>query len=285
MKQTVIGIFERQNEANEAMQNLLEQGFNREDIDLVQNNRTSETHDDVDNDDFGSSISNFFQSLFGSDDDRASNHSEVAKRCSTLTVQANSGDEAKRAANILDDFGAVDVEEKASEYRNNLGGSDVTASYSDFNESDTNARSIPVIEENIEIGKKEVETGGVRIRSHIVEKPVEENVRLRSEHVNVERTSVDRLANENDLNTFQEGTIEMTEHKEVPVIDKEAWVKEEISLNKEVEETDETIHDTVRKTEVEIENIDEDEDIRKPNFNANDDLDENSFDREDRNRV
>ena len=113
--------------------------------------------------------------------------------------------------------------------------------------------TIPVIQENLEVGKREVETGGVRLRSRIVEEEVAENVSLREENVQVERTSVDRAATEADI---REGEIEMTERAEVPVVNKEARVVEEISLSKDVTERDETIRDTVRDTEVDIERLD-----------------------------
>jgi stress response protein YsnF len=111
------------------------------------------------------------------------------------------------------------------------------------------------VEENVQIGKREVETGGVRLRSRIIETPVEENLRLREEYVRVERTPVDRVATDADLQNFQEREIEMTEHAEVPVVNKEARVVEEVNLNKEVEERDETVKETVRKTEVDVENL------------------------------
>lgn len=116
--------------------------------------------------------------------------------------------------------------------------------------------SLPVIEENLEIGKREVETGGARLTSRIVETPVKENINLREEHVTVERTPVDRPISSSDVNAFKEEEFEMTEHAEVPVVTKEARVVEEVSLNKEVEEREETIRETLRNTEVEAERID-----------------------------
>lgn len=126
------------------------------------------------------------------------------------------------------------------------------------NESNEESGKIPVIEENLEVGKREVRTGGVRVRSRIVERPVEESVRLREERVNVERTPVDRAASAADLQNFQERDIEMVERAEVPVVSKEARVVEEVSIGKEVEERNETIQDTVRKTEVDVENLEKD---------------------------
>ena len=46
---------------------------------------------------------------------------------------------------------------------------------------------IPVVEEQLRVGKREVARGGARVRSYMVETPVNEQVRLREEHVSVER--------------------------------------------------------------------------------------------------
>lgn len=119
----------------------------------------------------------------------------------------------------------------------------------------TDAKAIPIIEEKMEVGKREVETGGVRLKSRVVQEKVEENVNLRSEHVHVEQTFVDRPATAADLETFKEGTIEMKEYAEVPVVSKEAFVTGEVSLEKEVNENTETVQGTIRKTEVETENF------------------------------
>ncbi|MCW3079965.1 YsnF/AvaK domain-containing protein [Segetibacter sp.] len=124
---------------------------------------------------------------------------------------------------------------------------------------------IPIIEENLEVGKREVKSGGVRLRSRIIERPVEESVRLREERVNVERNRVDRPATEADLNAFDEKDIEMIERTEVPVVSKQARVVEEVSLNKDVSERSETISDTVRKTEVDVTNLEKNDSSDRSN--------------------
>jgi len=116
--------------------------------------------------------------------------------------------------------------------------------------------AIPIIEEELQVGKKTVQTGGAYIKSRIVEKPVEETINLQEERVFVDRTSVNRPVDTAELDAFKEGAIELKEHAEVPVVSKEARVVEEITVGKEVTERDETIHDTVRKTEVDVENLD-----------------------------
>jgi len=118
-----------------------------------------------------------------------------------------------------------------------------------------NETTIPIIEENVNIGKRTVETGGVRVTKNIAKKPVEETVNLKEEHVTIERNAVDKPARDESFAPFQESTIELTEHAEVPVVKKEARVVEEISIDKEVELRDEIVRETVRKTEVDIEDI------------------------------
>ena len=126
----------------------------------------------------------------------------------------------------------------------------------------TESRTIPVVEENLNVGKREVERGGARIRSRIIEKPVEENIRLREEHVVVNRRPVDREITDADLKNFQPGEMEITERAEVPIVGKQARVVEEVEVGKNVTEREETIRDTVRSTDVDVEEIDTDTNIK-----------------------
>lgn len=299
MAQTVIGLFDNASEAQQAVQALVDKGFSRSNIDVSSSaantgtgnlstgstlnsgvDSTSDINRNLDsvsgsnyssdsttdrtynsgydtNREEESGISKFFRNLFGDDDDDAKTYTGIASRTgSVVTVHAQSSDEAERAADILDEYGAVDVNERATQYglRSNEG------NYAtDRDTTAAEGTSIPIIEENLQIGKRQVQTGGARLRSRIVERPVEESLRLREEHVRVERTSVDRPATDADFQNFQEGTIEIVESAEVPVVSKEARVVEEISLNKEVDEREETIRDTVRSTEVDVEDLDKDD--------------------------
>lgn len=228
-----------------------------------------------------SGISKFFKNLFGSDNDESERFSKVAGQGTVVTVHARTADEAEEVADLLDDYGAIDVDDTYNQqYAGNTGGTSYTGTTgnqynntADFSTdttagtSDNTSRSIPIIEENLQVGKKEVSTGGVRLRSRIVEKPVEESLRLREEYVRVERNPVDRPATQADLDNFQEGTVEMRETAEIPVVAKEARVVEEVSLDKEVEHREETIRDTVRRTEVDVEQL-------NSNVNRKSDLDQ-----------
>jgi uncharacterized protein (TIGR02271 family) len=112
---------------------------------------------------------------------------------------------------------------------------------------------IPVVEEELQVGTREIERGGVRVYSHVTEQPVEQQVHLRDERVTVERRPVDRPATEGDLAAFKEGTIELAETHEEAVVHKQARVVEEVVIDKEAQERTETVRDTVRRTEVDVE--------------------------------
>ena len=236
MKQTVIGIYDTNDKARQAEKTLINEGFSKDRVDISASAPIgSEARDHE------SSVSSFFGNLFGNDDE-ARRHAEVAKRGTVVTVHTQSMKEAERAAAILDKFGTIDVDDYGRTGRTGA-------------ETATGKGAIPVIEEELEVGKREVTTGGVRLRSRIVERPIEEHLRLREEHVTLDRKPVDRKATETDLKNFKEGTIEAKERSEVPVVNKEARVVEEITLNKEVSTHDETIRDTVRKTDVDVDKI------------------------------
>ena len=85
------------------------------------------------------------------------------------------------------------------------------------------------------------------------------SIKKNSERIGNDVIDLDKPINTNpskkELAPFQEGVIEITEHSEVPVISKEARVVEEVSVNKNVTERNEKVKDSVRKTEVEIENL------------------------------
>ena len=116
-----------------------------------------------------------------------------------------------------------------------------------------NADSIKLMEERLRVGKREVAAGAVRIRSYIVERPVEEKITLHEERVGIERRPVDRAVTPADMAAFQERTIEARATSEEAVVSKEARVVEEIGLKKEATDRVETVRDKLRKTEVEIE--------------------------------
>lgn len=114
---------------------------------------------------------------------------------------------------------------------------------------------IPVVKESLQVGKREVTTGGVRVYSRIVETPVNESVQLRTEHAEVHRRPVDRPVTSADLDALGDRTIEVVETAERAVVSKQARVVEEVSIGKSVDSHTEQISETLRSTEVEVEHL------------------------------
>lgn len=285
MAQTVIGIFDNRSNAEQAVERLVAQGYVRNDIDISMhsseraysggnNDSSSDSGDGL-----GDKISRFFSNLFD-DEDESTRYTTIARSGTVVSVHTDSATMSARAAEILDECGAIDVDNEndnsssmtAADAEPAFGASvspgtpiasadslnqDVTEDFSASDlTDDIDNRAISVIEEDLQVGKREVERGGVRLRSRIVERPVEESLRLREETVTVERTPTNRPASESDFDTFREGEIEVRERAEVPIVNKEARVVEEINLRKDVREREETVRDTVRSTEVEVEDLD-----------------------------
>jgi len=116
-------------------------------------------------------------------------------------------------------------------------------------------RTLREVEEELKVGKRAVARGGVRVFSRLSETPVEETIRLREEHAEVQRRDVDRPATEADLAAFEEGSIEVRETAEEAVVSKTARVVGEVEVGKTVTEREETVRDTVRRTQVDVEPI------------------------------
>ncbi|WP_375271453.1 DUF2382 domain-containing protein [Sphingomonas sp.] len=112
---------------------------------------------------------------------------------------------------------------------------------------------IPIVEEQMVIGKRLVELGTVRVRTRVVSDDVSENVVLREEHVNVDRRALNERISAADADAlFQEGTVEITETGEEAVVTKEAVITGEIVVDKNVDTRTERVDGTVRRTEVDV---------------------------------
>ncbi len=123
----------------------------------------------------------------------------------------------------------------------------------DFDRNNMTSKHIPIVEERLVVGKRAVESGKVRIRTRIEEQPVSETVELRDERVEIDRRPVnERVGGAEASAMFQDQDIKLTERSEKAVVGKEARVKEELVINKESGTHKETVKDTVRHTEVDI---------------------------------
>lgn len=118
--------------------------------------------------------------------------------------------------------------------------------------------AIPIVEEQLAVGKREIQRGGAVIHTRVIEQPVTEQVTLREEHLHVERHPVNRPVSDADT-AFREANINVTERAEEAVVSKTARVVEEVVIEKEATQRTETIRDTVRRTDVDVDELNADD--------------------------
>lgn len=193
---------------------------------------------------------------------------EEGIRRGSVVLSADVGEhEVDQAVRALEESDSIDIDERANSYRESgwkapamaTGAAAMPQMGRDTTDTTRKTKDgeqvIPVIEEKLVVGKREVERGGVRVRSYVTEKPVHEQVRLREEHVNVERRPVDQRVDNMQGDAFRERSIELTERSEEAVVGKEARVVEEVVVSKSATERTQDVSDTVRRTDVDVENI------------------------------
>ena len=108
--------------------------------------------------------------------------------------------------------------------------------------------------EQIDVDKRQVTTGKSRIRRFVTEKPVEQQITLHEEHCEVARRPVTdpKLAQDID---WKDQILEVTETSEQPVVNKTARIAEEVVIRKRGSDHVETIRDTVRRQQIEVERV------------------------------
>jgi uncharacterized protein (TIGR02271 family) len=193
----------------------------------------------------------------GVSEEDASYYAEGVRRGGVLVTVRAADEDAERAAEIMRNHGAVDIEERGQHWRKS-GWNRFDEKAEPLSSKDISRERegvIPVVEEDVKVGKRQVSKGGVRVYSHVTEHPVEEEVTLREEHAKVDRRPVDRPATPADREAFQERSYEVRETGEEPVVSKQARVKEEVSVGKEATSRTETVKDTARRQDVKVEHL------------------------------
>jgi uncharacterized protein (TIGR02271 family) len=232
MAKTVIGLFNDPRQAQHIIQALVDDGFRREDI------RTLTRQEEA-------SVGTL--SAYGVPEAEAQDYAEGLRRGGAVVLVDAADERADRAAAIMERYPAMDLEaQRGAEAARGRGRAGTR-------EGETGEIKVPVVEEELQVGTRQVRRGGVRLYTRVTERPVEETVRLRDETVHVERRPMDRPATEADFAAAHERTVEVTETDEEPVVRRQARVVEEVVVSKDVEEQTETVRDTVRRTEVEVE--------------------------------
>lgn len=323
---SIAAMFRTRDQAQRAVEALVEEGFSRDEIRMVEGSSSSTGYSDTSS----SADEGFWASLrdlFFPDEDRHV-YAEGLRRGGYLVSVRTTTENYEQAADILDDEGTLDLDESEASWPSqgwsgytgsdydrsaslNTGtgvgmastggataatdyeGSDVTGLHSSPGSTagaslgsttrtadsmaggmgssatgtsattgytgsrdrdlgtDEREEVIPIAEERLRVGKRVQEGGRVRVRTYVVEEPVSEQVNLRQEHVSIERRPVDRALT-GEADPFKERTLELDEKTEQAVVDKEARVREELLVRKDVDTRNETVSDTVRRTEVDV---------------------------------
>lgn len=258
MKQVVVGVFDSDTDAQRAMQLLVAEGTDPDDVRITQAQGQGSAASSAQADTgLMNRVRHFFSDRFRSDaEPEVGHYAEVVRRGGAiLRVEVEGDAQLEDVQKAFTTAGALDIDQRIDSWRaqdGGSGGAQVSRAGMDT-AADRAEEVIPVVEEELIVGKRRVSTGGLRVYARAVETPVTEAVQLRTEHAEVKRRPVDRPASSADLSNFQDRTIEVRETAEVPVVQKSARVVEELRVSKTVEERTEQIDDTVRSTEVEVE--------------------------------
>jgi uncharacterized protein (TIGR02271 family) len=261
MRQTVVGVFDRFSSAQHAADLLRQRGIADDFIRITESD--VEADDEARGPGLLDRIKHFFSGT--SDDDfELSAYSEAVRRGGgVVKVEVDDEPEVEAAREVLQSAGAVDIDERVSEWKASGWAPDAgtaataatTASMAGAATRGTRSDAdqvIPVVREELAVGKRVVKAGGVRVYARTVEEAVHESVSLREERARVERRPVDRAASAADLEAVGERSIEIEETVERPVVEKTARVVEEVVVGKDVRQKQADVNETVRHTEVEV---------------------------------
>ena len=268
-RETIVTMFSNISLAEGAKRNLIKAGFLDDDIDIISGERLrTEGHE--------ARHPGFWQRLFGNtlEEDQAEVYEDAMRTGGVVLSLRADEDELPRALGILDaheeltersaalpddyapddgltapasgtlqENGAIDPLHTDSAHR----GTARTALTGDESDEDV----LRLAEERLEVGKRLVSEGSTRVRRYTVTDRVSENVSLHEQHAEIFRRPVNETGSPDQVD-WSEKTVEVEETHEQPVVNKTAQIIEEVVLRKEASDRVETINDSVRRQEVDI---------------------------------
>lgn len=254
---TLVGLFDRPDQAQDARRKLAKEGI----ADNKVNVRTATTPGSYADSSKPEDHRGFFARLFGlgEKDERAGHYAEAIRRGScAVTVSVDNEATADKVSDIMEGCGAIDIDQRVQQWRSSgYTGYDPLAAPYTPQQIEQEQQSLGVVQEELKVGKRKVDTGGVRVQRRTTEEPVSEQVSLHEEKAKVERRPVDRPATAAEMQAFgkDDKTVEVRETTEEPVVSKTARVVEEVKVGKQSSDRTETINEKVRRTDVDVENL------------------------------
>jgi uncharacterized protein (TIGR02271 family) len=271
-EQTIVAVYDRRTDADAAVRDLAAARVPSQAISRHENGTGTTTATAAPREE------GFWARLFGSepDHDTAVYDRSIENGSSVVTVRVSS-DQVDHISSILDTHNPIDIEERSAQYTTSRAATTSTMSPASVSGSLGTAGSLDtpgtmgppgvttadtasetgamqLAEESLAVGKRAVGGATTRVRRFVVETPVQEQVSLRDESVTLERHPVTDSRPVGTGN-FTDKVLEMTEMSEQAVVSKTARVVEEVNLRKDVTDRVETVRDTLRRDEVEIEKV------------------------------
>jgi stress response protein YsnF len=201
----------------------------------------------------------FWDWLFGRDVpayDRGWYETNLREGRTVLSVFTRDAAQRQRVEEILDEFSPIDFGESRNVSAEPAGIPETAAVTTPSMPAATalpaeGEQVIPVVTEELAVGKRASERH-YRIRTYVVETPVEKDVALRDERVVVEHRPVSGERAAGNLETPREREYDIVERHEEPVVEKRTRAVEEVVVRKEANERTEKVRDTVRETRVDV---------------------------------
>jgi uncharacterized protein (TIGR02271 family) len=249
----VVAVYDTEANANAAVKSLVSAGYLTNDISVI--------HSEDEAAKAGLNEPGLWRRLFGRDLE----HHEAAvlsrsfKEGSVIVSVRVSEADAPRVMSLLDSHKPVDVLDRAKAY-GLVGATPATPAATPATPTTTTpARLIDeemlrVAEEQLNIGKRMVESGHTRVRRYVVEKPVEANITLHEEHAEVMRRAISDPAYVKDID-WSDKTIDVTETVEEPIVNKTVRVTEEVVVRRHGSDRTQTVHDTVRRQQIDVDHL------------------------------
>lgn len=271
----IVTLFDSAMQAEAAKRNLAKAGFPDRDISLISGDRLQSE---------GKAIRHpsIWQRLFGDtvDKDQADVYSKAMDKGGVVLTLRTEEKDLARAMTILHSHDSVDMPERmkstltdsserelmtgereepmvgrdrefAGETNDRLNERYEEPVRTSLTGDETEDEILRLAEEQIEVGKRLVSEGSTRVRRYTVTDQVSEDVSLHEQHADVFRRAINEPAWLGEVD-WSEKTVEIAESHEQPVINKTARVKEEVVVRTDANERTETVNDTVRRQEVDI---------------------------------
>jgi uncharacterized protein (TIGR02271 family) len=260
----IVAVYDTVAHADAALNTLRLAGYPTSDVSIIKNEGEAKA---------GLSDPGFWQSLFGEDLDL--HEAEVYGRTvrqggAVLAVRVLESD-APKVIDLLDAHRPVDVMDRARSYglgalpkiavppptmaatppAATLASAAATLASTIMKKDEEVVR---LAEEQLDIGKRKIESGKTRARRFVVEKPVEANVNLHEEHVEIMRRAISEPGYLKDID-WSEQVFEVTDTAEQPVVSKSVRLTEEVVIRRKGSDHVETVHDTVRRQQLDIERV------------------------------